>query len=186
MCCQARDLRTEREAPRETSLTSQLWRSIPWLELACSPAFLSICAAHFSHNWGQYLLLSWIPKYLTHLGLTLDRGGLLYALPFICAALLDNAAAWIADELLLQRLHFSLRATRKTMQAVAMLVPMACLLSLSWTTDPYVAVGFLTAAVSFGSLSHSGYRYEYRYEMSGEQWVLELRASEWQVPSSSR
>ena len=72
----------------------------------------------------QYLLLSWIPKYLTHLGLTLDKGGVLYALPFICAGLLDNAAAWIADELLLQRFQFSLRATRKTMQAViTMLAP---------------------------------------------------------------
>jgi nitrate/nitrite transporter NarK len=43
------------------------------------------------------------------------------------------------------------------MQAVAMLVPMACLAALSVVTDPYVALGFLTAAVAFASLSHSGY-----------------------------
>ena len=107
------------EAPRAAPPLSQLWSTTPWLELAASPPFLSICAAHFSHNWGQYLLLSWIPKYLTHLGLTLDKGGVLYALPFICAGILDNAAAWIADELLLQRSPPRVDHTPSTWSAVA-------------------------------------------------------------------
>ncbi|KAL1510641.1 hypothetical protein AB1Y20_006940 [Prymnesium parvum] len=135
----------------------QLCAQVPWARLLASPPFLCICAAHFSHNWGAYLLLSWIPQYLSHLGLSLKQGGALYALPFVCAALLDNAGAWVADALLLQRLRLSLRATRKAMQAVAMLVPMACLCALAVTSDPYVALALLCAAVSFASLSHSGY-----------------------------
>ena len=34
------------------------------------PAFLAVCAAHFANNWGAYLLLSWLPKYLISLGAT--------------------------------------------------------------------------------------------------------------------
>lgn len=135
----------------------QSFRHVPWIEITRSKPFLCICAAHFSHNWGSYLLLSWIPLYLTGLGLSLKQSGSLFALPYVCAMLLDNAAAWFADNVLLRMFNFSVRTTRKTMQAVAMLVPMACFACLIWTSDPHIALFFLCAAVSFGSISHSGY-----------------------------
>ena len=38
--------------------------TVPWAEFARSPALLAAMGAHFAHNWGSFLLLSWLPKYL--------------------------------------------------------------------------------------------------------------------------
>ena len=52
-----------------------------WQRMAREPAFLSICACHFGNNWAGYLLLSWLPLYLTSLGLELKHSGLLFSAP---------------------------------------------------------------------------------------------------------
>ncbi|EOD35641.1 hypothetical protein EMIHUDRAFT_455309 [Emiliania huxleyi CCMP1516] len=111
------------------------------------PAFLAVCAAHFANNWGAYLLLSWLPKYLTSLGAaatasqaaplpppaagsprlnpagaTLADGSTLFSTPYAVAIVADNVGGWVADEVLLSRCRLKLLHARKCMQAVAMLM----------------------------------------------------------------
>ena len=69
----------------------------------------------------------------------------------------DNAGGWIADELLQRRLRWSVRATRKAVQAVASGAPALCFVALCATRDAKAAAALLSVAVSASSLSHSGY-----------------------------
>jgi len=75
-------------------------RTVPWSSFAHS-AFGAIVTAHWSHNWGWYLLLSWLPKFLvSEYGVSLEESGLMllpvYAIPFITS----NASGHLADRLL--------------------------------------------------------------------------------------
>ena len=37
----------------------------PWRRFASNAPFRAAICAHFAHNWGWYLLLSWLPKYFS-------------------------------------------------------------------------------------------------------------------------
>ena len=128
---------------------------LAWRALLQEPSFLSICAAHFSINWGSYLLLSWLPKYLVHLGAKLGEGGALFSTPYLTAVFFDNVGGWVADEVLLRRFGCSLRRVRKAIQAAANLVPAACFVALCGVREPATATALLTVAICFASLSHS-------------------------------
>jgi ACS family sodium-dependent inorganic phosphate cotransporter len=65
--------------------------TMPWRRFVHS-AFLADIVAHGSHNWGWYLLLSWLPRYLTsEYNVDLQTSGLLllpvYAVPFVASNL---------------------------------------------------------------------------------------------------
>lgn len=141
-----------------------------------------MCAAHFANNWGAYLLLSWLPKYLTSLGAaatasqaaplpppaagsprlnpagaTLADGSTLFSTPYAVAIVADNVGGWVADEVLLSRCRLKLLHARKCMQAVAMLVPCGCFLLLCGSTSAGGATALLAAAIAASSWSHAGY-----------------------------
>ncbi|EOD22402.1 hypothetical protein EMIHUDRAFT_240437 [Emiliania huxleyi CCMP1516] len=104
------------------------------------PAFLAVCAAHFANNWGAYPLLSWLPN-----------------TPYAVAIVADNVGGWVADEVLLSRCRLRLLHARKSMQAVAMLVPCGCFLLLCGSTSAGGATALLAAAIAASSWSHAGY-----------------------------
>ena len=130
---------------------------VPWGRLLRDPAFISICLAHFATNWGHYLLLTWLPSYLTSLGLRLDSAATLFATPYMAAIIVGNTGGWVADELLQRRLGWSVRTTRKAMQSVGHAMPALCFGLLCATSTAVTATGLLTVAISAASFSHSGY-----------------------------
>ena len=74
---------------------------IPWAQwkrFLKSSAFQAIVCAHFSHNWGWYLLLSWIPTYLQMaFGIKLATVGIPAMLPYVAAFLGANFGGLLAD-----------------------------------------------------------------------------------------
>ena len=59
-------------------------RSEPTLsQLLTNPAFLGISAAHFAHNWGWYMELSWLPTYFSSLGVEAEDLGMFAVVPFL-------------------------------------------------------------------------------------------------------
>ena len=69
----------------------------------------------------------------------------------------DNVGGWVADEVLLSRCRLRLLHARKSMQAVAMLVPCGCFLLLCGSTSAGGATALLAAAIAASSWSHAGY-----------------------------
>ena len=133
--------------------------AIPWRRFFQSRASLAIFIAHASHNWCWYLLLSWLPVFLTSQGADLAHAGYLAVVPQLLAFTLSNAGAAIADRLLLGRLHISVTATRRIMGSIAHLGPAVSLtvLALTPAPGPILSTTLATLAIGLGACAHSAY-----------------------------
>ncbi|XP_046750765.1 putative inorganic phosphate cotransporter [Diprion similis] len=75
--------------------------AIPWRQILSSPPFWALTMASVSHDWGGYVLLTNLPKYLSSvLKYSIQSNGLLSALPFLAQWLVSNASSWLADWLI--------------------------------------------------------------------------------------
>jgi MFS family permease len=69
-----------------------------WVEYVRALPFVAVVVAHFAHNWGWYLLLSWLPKYLADAqGIEIKTVGFWALLPYFAPFLGANAAGNLAD-----------------------------------------------------------------------------------------
>jgi ACS family sodium-dependent inorganic phosphate cotransporter len=60
----------------------------------------ALIISHFCHNWGTFILLTWMPTYYNQvLGLDILHSGVLSVLPWITMAISANVGGWIADTL---------------------------------------------------------------------------------------
>eukprot|EP00198_Chlamydomonas_reinhardtii_P005015 XP_001694351.1 major facilitator superfamily protein [Chlamydomonas reinhardtii] len=74
--------------------------NIPWRALLSRREVWAIILTHFCHNWGLFILLTWMPAYYNQvLGLNLTQSGLLSVLPWVAQAVMANVAGWAADNL---------------------------------------------------------------------------------------
>ena len=128
-------------APTETSqppkLTELLRRGPVW----------AIIVSHFCNNWGGYVLLAWMPTYITQgLGVDFAAVGLFAVVPSLCAFLFLNVAGWFADGLV--KRGWDVTTTRKTMQTIGFGGAATSLMFVGYIHDAPSAI----ALMSFGSI----------------------------------
>jgi len=132
---------------------------LPWLQFMQNRAFIGVVCAHFAHNWGWYLLLSWLPKYFSQkLGIKTGETGFLLVLPYLVPFATSNLSGSIADTLVLR--GWAIGTVRKLMQTIAFVGPaasLAALASVSAALPRALAVALSCGALGFGAFSHSGY-----------------------------
>jgi len=129
----------------------------PWGQILSRKEVWAIILCHFCHNWGTFILLTWMPTYYhDELGMDLTESGLYSVLPWITMALAANAGGWLADDLVGR--GWSVTAVRKTFQTLGFLGPAYCLSQLSHVSPdaPLDAVGLLMASQGLDALSQSG------------------------------
>jgi ACS family sodium-dependent inorganic phosphate cotransporter len=74
--------------------------SIPWKLILSKPPVWALIVSHFCHNWGTFILLTWMPTYYNQvLKFNLTESGLLCVLPWLTMAIFANIGGWIADTL---------------------------------------------------------------------------------------
>ena len=99
---------------------------VPWLLLLKSPSIYVIMSIYFSYCWAFYLLISYLPNYLTYvLGFKEASQGLLAMTPYIGLWLAILASGYLSD--ILSSNGMSLLSVRKLMVSLG-LFPSACLL----------------------------------------------------------
>ena len=133
-------------------------RPTPWLSFLHT-AFLANVVAHWAHNWGWYLLLSWLPKFLvSEYGVKLSSSGLLLLPVYVVPFLASNASGFWSDRLLSHN-RWQLRSIRVLMQCVAFIGPFLCLVTISEIPrgSAVFPIVFMAGALGFGAFSHSGY-----------------------------
>ncbi|CAB80795.1 AT4g00370 [Arabidopsis thaliana] len=91
---------------------------IPWKLILSKPPVWALIISHFCHNWGTFILLTWMPTYYNQarssasvisllfnifceqvLKFNLTESGLLCVLPWLTMAVFANIGGWIADTL---------------------------------------------------------------------------------------
>ena len=121
--------------------------------------FLSVVICHVAHNYGYYVLLSWLPTYFNDkLKVDITDVGAAALLPYMVSAIIDVFSGHLAD-FLIEKKGFTRTFTRKLAQIFAFLVPSICLLCLSVfrVSSVFGAVALLCIAMATNTFSHAGY-----------------------------
>eukprot|EP00882_Tetradesmus_deserticola_P033934 GHRQ01038807.1.p1 GENE.GHRQ01038807.1~~GHRQ01038807.1.p1 ORF type:complete len:315 (+),score=126.96 GHRQ01038807.1:31-975(+) len=138
-----------------TSVSGKSTRSIPWRLLLSRKEVWAIILCHFCHNWGTFILLTWMPTYYNQvLGCDIFKSGIFSVLPWMTMAISANVGGWIADTLV-QR-GTSVTAVRKIMQTLGFLGPAFCLTQLQHVHTLPAAVACMMGAQGFDAFSQSG------------------------------
>ncbi|XP_046751157.1 putative inorganic phosphate cotransporter [Diprion similis] len=75
--------------------------AIPWRQILSSPPFWALTMANVCHDWGGYMMLTNLPKYMSSvLKYSIQSNGLLSALPFVLTWLVIYASSWMSDWLI--------------------------------------------------------------------------------------
>ncbi|XP_041006856.1 ascorbate transporter, chloroplastic-like isoform X1 [Juglans microcarpa x Juglans regia] len=128
---------------------------IPWKLILSKAPVWALIISHFCHNWGTFILLTWMPTYYNQvLNFNLTESGLLCVLPWLTMAAFANIGGWIADTLVSRGL--SITAVRKIMQSIGFLGPAFFLTQLSHVRTPAMAVLCMACSQGSDAFSQSG------------------------------
>ncbi|KAG0622446.1 hypothetical protein M758_3G097900 [Ceratodon purpureus] len=130
-------------------------KNIPWGLLLSKAPVWALIVCHFCHNWGTFILLTWMPTYYNQvLGFNLMESGLFSVLPWLTMAISANLGGWIADSLVSRGVSVTL--VRKVMQSIGFLGPAFFLSQLSHIKSPAMAVACMMCSQGFDAFSQSG------------------------------
>ncbi|GAB4859974.1 Sodium-dependent phosphate transport protein 1, chloroplastic [Ancistrocladus abbreviatus] len=130
-------------------------KTIPWGLILSKPPVWALIVSHFCHNWGTFILLTWMPTYYHQvLNFNLTESGLFCVLPWLTMAFSANLGGWIADTLVSRGL--SVTTVRKIMQTVGFLGPAFFLTQLSHVNSPAMAVLCMSCSQGTDAFSQSG------------------------------
>ncbi|GFR49337.1 hypothetical protein Agub_g11299 [Astrephomene gubernaculifera] len=128
---------------------------IPWGALLSRREVWAIILCHFCHNWGLFILLTWMPAYYSQvLGLNLLQSGLVSVLPWLAMALMANVAGALADGMVARGVGVT--TVRKVMQSIGFLGPALFLSQLGSVGSAAGAVACMVGAQGLDAFSQAG------------------------------
>ena len=131
-------------------------RNVPWRQLLGQKAVWAIIIAHFSNNWGLYVLLAWLPSYFaSQLDINLRGVWIYVSLPWVANFLMANVVGWLGDRLIAS--GRSVTSVRKSLLVIGSGGPALALLALAHTQSATVAVALLTLALTLAAFSYAGF-----------------------------
>uniref|UniRef100_A0A1D1XCL2 Putative anion transporter 4, chloroplastic n=1 Tax=Anthurium amnicola TaxID=1678845 RepID=A0A1D1XCL2_9ARAE len=137
------------------SLSKDPVSAIPWRLILSKAPVWALIISHFCHNWGTFILLTWMPTYYSQvLKFNLTESGLFCVLPWLTMAVFANIGGWIADTLVGK--GFSITTVRKIMQSIGFLGPAFFLTQLSHVRSPALAVLCMACSQGSDAFSQSG------------------------------
>ncbi|MFS7932369.1 putative major facilitator superfamily, MFS transporter superfamily [Helianthus anomalus] len=137
------------------SVSKEPVTNIPWKLILSKAPVWALIVSHFCHNWGTFILLTWMPTYYNQvLKFNLTESGLLCVLPWLTMAVFANIGGWIADTLVSRGL--SITTVRKIMQSIGFLGPAFFLTQLSRVKTPAMAVLCMACSQGSDAFSQSG------------------------------
>ncbi|KAI3450310.1 hypothetical protein Pfo_006975 [Paulownia fortunei] len=128
---------------------------IPWRLILSKAPVWALIVSHFCHNWGTFILLTWMPTYYHQvLKFNLTESGLFSVFPWLTMAFSANLGGWIADTLVSRGV--SVTMVRKIMQTIGFLGPAFFLTQLSHIDSPAMAVLCMACSQGTDAFSQSG------------------------------
>jgi ACS family sodium-dependent inorganic phosphate cotransporter len=128
----------------------------PWRALLRSPAVWAIIVCHFCNNWGGYVLLAWMPTYITQaLGVDYASVGIFAMAPSLVSFLFLNVSGAVTDRLLAR--GYDRTRVRKAMQTIGFGGSAAVLASVGYVHDATLAIAFMSLGSVIGAFGSSGF-----------------------------
>jgi len=137
---------TSVEAPRPPSLRTLLGHLPVW----------AIIVGHFCNNWGGYVLLAFMPTYITQgLGVDFASVGIFSVVPSLCSFLALNVAGWITDRMIERGRDVT--KTRKMMQTIGFGGAATTLMFVGYIHDAPTAIALMSVGSILGACAASGF-----------------------------
>lgn len=145
----------ERDYITSQTIKQREGTKVPWKLILSKRPVWALILSHFCHNWGTFILLTWMPTYYNQvLGLDLMKSGIYSVLPWITMAIAANIGGWVADAMVQKGV--SVTRVRKIMQSIGFLGPAFFLTQLSKVTSVKGAVACMMACQGLDACSQSG------------------------------
>ncbi|XP_053395417.1 sialin-like [Mercenaria mercenaria] len=130
--------------------------NVNWREFISHWPLWSIYIAHFSMNWSNYIILQWLPTYLTR---TLGAGKthiMLTAVPYLMNSVVGVVAGHCADSLI-THYKWTVLSVRRLMTSIGLMGPGIFILFFSAVNDLPLAVFFVTICLGLSACNSSGH-----------------------------
>ena len=128
----------------------------PTRELLESKAVWAIIIAHFAANWTGYVLLAWMPKYVSEsLDVNFATIGLFAMVPYVFSFVAINFSGWVADFFIRRKMNKT--TVRKLITSIGFSGSAAALFLVGLVDDPYIAIGLVSIGVGFGAFGAAGF-----------------------------
>ncbi len=131
-------------------------RKLPWGKVMKNTSVWAIIIAHFCNNWTLFLILSWLPTFLSGAyGVDMESVGKLAIMPHICTFLFLNVAGFTADHLI--KNGMAVIKVRKLMMLIGFGGISASMMSVGYAPDAYVAIAIMSAGAALGAFVTGGF-----------------------------
>ena len=129
---------------------------LPWSSLLRSKPVWAIIVCHFCNNWGGYVLLAWMPTYITQgLGVDYANVGLFAMIPSLASFLFLNVSGVVTDRLIAR--GGDVTRIRKTMQTIGFGGSALTLMFVGYVQDVTMAIALMTLGSVIGAFASSGF-----------------------------
>ncbi|CAF4126568.1 unnamed protein product [Rotaria socialis] len=130
-------------------------KSYRWIEFISHWPLWAIYIAHFSMNWSSYIVMVWLPSYLTKT-FDADPTNLSFtAFPYVMNCLLGVAAGHFADSLIQNR--WTVLSVRRLMTAIGLLGPALFMLLFISVDNLLLAVVFISISMGLSACNSAGH-----------------------------
>lgn len=93
---------------------------VPWKKLLSSPAVIALIVAQIGHNWGFFIMVTDLPKYMNDvLKFSIKENGVYSSLPYITMFIAAQLTAFVTDWLIIKK-YVSITNIRKFCTAIGM------------------------------------------------------------------
>ncbi len=130
--------------------------SLPWAKVFKNTSVWAIIVAHFCNNWTLFLILSWLPTFLSGAyGIDIASVGILAIMPHIGTFIFLNIAGFTADYLI--KKNMEVVKVRKLMMCIGFGGITASMMSVSFASDAYSAIAIMTIGACLGAFVTGGF-----------------------------
>ena len=128
----------------------------PWGKLLSNPAVWAIVVCHFCNNWGGYVLLAWMPTYITQaLGVDYAKVGLFAMIPSLLSFVFLNVSGNLTDRLIAR--GYDKTRVRKWMQSIGFGGSALTLMFVAYIHDATLAIALMSVGSIIGAFASSGF-----------------------------
>ncbi|XP_013391484.1 probable anion transporter 4, chloroplastic [Lingula anatina] len=129
--------------------------NVMWTEFISHWPLWSLYIAHFSMNWANYIIMQWLPTYMTRT-LGAASSDIMYtAVPYIMNSIVGVAAGHFADSLIAKK--WTILSVRRLMTCLGLLGPGLFLLLFSAVYNVPLAIIFISISMSLSACNSSGH-----------------------------
>lgn len=116
----------------------------------------AIIVAHFCNNWSLYIMISWLPTFVSEgLGVPFHSVGWMTMIPHVASFLFVNVAGQVADRM--RAGGMSVIRVRKTMQTIGCLGTAISLLVVGQVESAWTAIAVMSAGTAVGAFVTGGF-----------------------------